>query len=91
MFDEGAVYTSSAVGDFEGRKTIGEMMQGFFARYPNVHWQAQHYRYNDNSVTFDFIMKATEANSGNSLERQGVEQIEFSPQGLIIRLIVDAT
>jgi hypothetical protein len=90
MFAAGAVYTSSAVGEFVGPIAIGDMMQGFFARYPDVFWLAEKFRYDNGRVTFDFGMQANAADSGEHLQRQGIEHIEFDRHGLIKKLEVNA-
>lgn len=89
MFAAGACYSSSAVGEHRGRAAIGDMMRGFFSRYPDVYWQATNYRCDQNRVSFDFTMSAHEAGSGESLERSGHEQFEFTADGLIERLEVE--
>ncbi len=88
MFSSAARYTSSAVGEFIGPDAIGDMMQGFFARYPDAFWLAENYRYESNRVTFDFGLQATETSSGQHLQRQGIERIEFDEFGLIKKLEV---
>ncbi len=90
MFAVGAVYTSSAVGEFIGPIAIGDMMQDFFARYPDVFWLAENFRYDNGRVTFDFGLRATAADSGEHLQRQGIEHIEFDRHGLIRKLEVNA-
>ena len=85
-----AVYTSSVVGEFSGPIAISNMMQGFFARYPDVFWLAENYRFDNGRVTFDFGMQASAADSGEQLQRQGVERIEFNRQGLIKKVEVKA-
>lgn len=65
------------------------MMRGFFARYPDVYWETQNYQCDTNqSVMFDFTMTATQAETGEKIQRQGVEQITFTETGLISRLEV---
>lgn len=88
MFDKNSVYTSSALGQFHGAIAIAEMMTGFFARYPDVHWYADNYRNDDSWVKFDFTMTAGESGSGESLKRAGSEKIKFDQQGFISRLEV---
>ena len=90
MFAAEAVYTSSAVGEFSGTSAIGDMMQGFFTRYPNVFWLAENFRFLNGRVTFNFGLQASEVDSGEQLQRQGVEHIEFDGHGLIKRLEVNA-
>ena len=90
MFAAGAVYTSSAVGEFVGPIAIGDMMQGFFARYPDVFWLTENFRYDNGRVTFDFGLQANAAGSGEHLQRQGIEHIEFDRHGLIRKLEVNA-
>jgi len=89
MFAAEAVYTSTAVGEFSGPIAIGDMMQGFFVRYPDVFWLAENYRFDNGKVTFDFGMQASAADSGEQLQRQGVERIEFDRRGLIRKLEVN--
>jgi hypothetical protein len=91
MFAAEAVYTSSAVGEFIGPSAIGDMMQGFFARYPDVFWLAENFRFDNGRVSFDFGLLATAADSGAQLQRQGVERIEFDGQGLIRKLEVQTS
>ena len=91
MFSATAVYSSSAVGEFVGSDSIAEMMRGFFTRYPDVFWLAEKYRYDNNRVTFDFSLQANAAATGEHLQRQGVERIEFDQDGLIKKLEVKAS
>ena len=89
MFADKAVYRSSYVGEFKGRNAIGEMMADFFSRFPDVRWSVQEYRYTGKGIVgFEFVMTATEASTGNQIERQGLEEIEFTDEGLISRLNV---
>lgn len=90
IFSESANYQSSSVGQFTGRKAIGEMMGEFFKRFPNVRWQVASYRLaTENLVEFDFIMTANEAESEDRIERRGLEQIEFNDDGLIVKISVN--
>ena len=92
MFSDSANYRSSSVGEFTGRKAIGEMMGGFFKRFPNVHWQVASYqRTKENLVEFEFIMTASDAQSGDKIERCGLEQIKFSDDGFISRVSVNTS
>lgn len=91
MFSDDAVYTSSAVGEFIGPEAIGNMMQDFFSAYPDVFWLAENYRHEGHRVTFDFSLQATAADSGEHLQRIGVERIEFDETGLIRKLEVKAS
>lgn len=88
MFAVDAVYTSSAVGEFKGPHAIGDMMQGFFAHYPDVFWLTENYRFNNGRVSFDFGLQASASDSSEQLQRQGIEHIEFDRQGLIVKLEV---
>lgn len=89
MFSGEATYRSAHVGEFKGRKAIGEMMSEFFSRFPDVRWNVLAYRYIGKSVVeFDFVMTAAEALTGNHIKRKGVEEIEFTDEGLIKRLEV---
>ena len=89
MFADDAVYRSSSVGRYEGRAAILEMMTGFFAGFPDVIWEAADYRPDgERSVVFDFSMRATNAQSGEAIDRKGVETLRFSEQGLITEIDV---
>jgi len=90
LFAGDAVYRSSTVGEHRGAPAIAAMMQLFFSRYPDVHWQCRHYRCDGNRVSFDFALSATAADDGSRLQRGGVEHIEFDAGGLIKALEVIA-
>lgn len=89
MFAAGARYSSSATGKHRGRATIGDMMHGFFNKYPDAHWHATNFRCEDHRVDFDFTLTATEASSGARLARSGSEQVEFTADGAIKKLTVE--
>jgi len=88
MFAAGARYTSSAVGDYRGRAAIGDMMHVFFSDHPDVHWEAGNFRCDDHRVSFDFTMSASNGDGG--IRRQGVEHLEFTADGSIKRVTVEA-
>ncbi len=91
MFAADAVYTSSAVGEFIGANAIGDMMQGFFAHYPDVFWLTENFRFDNGRISFDFGLQASASDSGEQLQRQGIEHMELDGQGLIIKLEVLVT
>ena len=89
LFAQDATYHSAYVGEFKGRQAIGAMMADFFARFPDVRWQAEVYRSTGpESVGFEFLLTATESLTGNRIERRGEEYIEFTQGGFISRLEV---
>lgn len=89
MFTAEASYISANVGVFNGRSAIEEMMTRFFSRFPDVNWKARDYRCtSDGNVRFDFAMTATEIETGEKIQRMGVEEIEFTDEGFIRRLDV---
>ena len=89
MFADRATYLSPHVGEFKGRTAIGEMMAGFFARFPDVHWKVPEYTCTGNgAVSFEFQMAGTETSTGTRIERGGAERIEFTDGGYILRLEV---
>jgi len=90
LFAAGALYTSTAVGEHRGRAAIGDMMHGFFTRYPDVSWQASHFRCTKRLVSFDFTMTAIAADDNTRLENRGIEHINFNADGLITKLTVEA-
>lgn len=92
LFAEEARYRSSAVGSYEGRPAILEMMTGFFTAFPDVTWEVPDYRLEGGDrVIFDFTLRATPAGGGEALLRRGVETIRFSPEGLITGIEVEAS
>jgi SnoaL-like domain len=89
MFAVNAIYQSPNIGVFNGRGAIGGMMTSFFSRFPDVFWEARDYRCTNNGdVRFDFQMTAREAGTGEEIRRAGVEEMEFTSEGLIVRLEV---
>ena len=89
MLADAVTYHSVNVGRFEGGDAIGEMMTGFFARFPDVAWDVGEYRCaGDGTVEFHFVMTATDADSGESIERAGLETIAFTDEGFISRIEV---
>ena len=91
LFTEDAVYTSSRVGAHHGRQAIGDMMAGFFAGFPDVHWSVDEVRpVAGNGVEFSFVMTATETATGTRIKRPDIERIFFADDGLITRLEVEA-
>jgi hypothetical protein len=85
MFAAGAGYRSTTVGDFRGRAAIADMMHEFFARHPDVYWEADNYRCDDHRVSFDFTMTA----EGGDTRRSGVEHLDFTADGSIKRVTVE--
>ena len=90
LFAAGASYSSNALGNFRGRAAIGDAMHGFFAKYPDVSWQADDFRCSQNRVSFKFEMHASAAADGVPLERRGLEHIDFTAEGSIKKIEVDA-
>jgi hypothetical protein len=90
LFVDDAVYSSSAVGEFHGVAAIGDMMRGFFGRYPDVFWACDNFKCCANRVSFDFSLQGHDAESGDRLQRGGIERIVYDDRGLIIKLEVKA-
>ena len=89
MFVDEASYHSPNVGVFNGRSAIEEMMTDFFSKFPDVYWKASDYRCTSHgSVRFNFIITATEVETGEKIKRMGDEEIEFTDEGFISRLEV---
>ncbi len=84
-----AIYQSSNVGDFSGVDRILTMMARFFAKFPDVNWQAPIYvQATPTRIKFDFIMTATNAVTGEKILRQGLEYIDVGDDGLIVKIEV---
>ena len=89
LFTKSAHYHSTYVGELKGKDVIGAMMADYFSRFPDVYWNVPEYRYVKNGlVSFEFALTATEAQTGDRVERIGFEQIEFSDAGKIQRIEV---
>ncbi len=91
MFAAGARYTTTTGGVFRGRAAIADMTQGYFRRYPNAHLHTSNYQCADNSVSFDFTMKANDVDSGEEIEHSGNEQFEFTADGSIKKITVETS
>jgi len=90
MFDPNATYRSSQFGLFEGLAQIREMMTGFFTTFPDVQWTVDDYRADsDDSASFEFTMRASNAETGQSVERRGLETITFTDEGRIRHVEVE--
>lgn len=91
LLAENAVYESDNVGRFEGRDDTLAMMTGFFAQYPDITWEVEQYKpISELSVEFNFHMHGANIETGTRIERRGVERIDFTEQGLIARISVNA-
>jgi SnoaL-like domain len=89
MFAADTTYYSSYFGEFKGCVAINDMMISFFSRFSDAYWNVETYRLiGDRCVEFAFIMTGTDATSGEHVERHGVEQIHFAPDGLISHIAV---
>jgi hypothetical protein len=92
LFDHMATYHSSQFGSFMGRESIEEMMGGFFSKFPDICWTVDEYvQEPDRSVSFEFIMRATSADTGETVERRGIERIYFGQDELITHVEVGVT
>jgi len=86
MFAAGASYHSTMLGDYRGRAAIADMMHEFFTRHADVYWEAGNYRCDDHRVSFDFTMTA----DGDDTRRSGAEHLEFTADGSIKKVTVEA-
>ncbi|MDP7236409.1 MAG: nuclear transport factor 2 family protein [Candidatus Latescibacteria bacterium] len=90
LFEVHATYHTSQFGAFEGIESIKKMMSGFFMKFPDVHWAVETYTpESDDTVVFNFVMKGTDRETGNKIERHGRESIRFSEAGFIVYVEVD--
>lgn len=84
MFLDNASYESVYTGKFEGWESIADMMKGFFERIPDVEWEVENFAdVEENVVEFAFVMRGTDRENGQRIERQGVERIRFTDSGRI--------
>lgn len=89
LFIPKATYYSAYFGEYRGRDAIHAMMQNFFSRFPDAHWEVPGYCGIDiDRVEFAFIMTGMDVSSGEHVERHGLERIYFNRDGLIKRIEV---
>ena len=91
MFDNNATYNSSQTGKYIGKKAIGDMMRQFFVLYNDVTWNVVNYKViKKDSIEFSFLMHATNSQTGEAINRHGIERITFTTNNLISRIIVSS-
>lgn len=84
-----ATYYSEFFGEYRDSAAIHEMMLRFFSRFPDAHWDVPGYReIENNGVEFDFKMSGSDAESGEKVNRCGLERIYFTAEGLIRHIVV---
>ncbi len=89
LFADDATYYSAYFGEYKGITVIHVMMDSFFIRFPDAHWEVAKYRsIEDNGVEFAFVMTGLDASSGERVKRKGLERIYFTPEGLIRHIAV---
>lgn len=89
LFIPEATYCSAYFGEYRGRDAIHAMMQNFFSRFPDTHWEVPEYgNIGNDGVEFAFIMTGMDTASGEQVQRIGLERIYFTPDGLIGRIEV---
>ena len=90
MFETDATYRSSQFGSFSGLEQIRGMMVNFFSRFPDVNWKVDRYRTDsDDIVSFQFLMRATNIDTGKLVKRLGLETIRFGNHGRIRHIEVE--
>lgn len=89
LFIAEAAYYSAYFGEYRGSNAIHAMMQSFFNRFPDAHWEVPEYRsIGDDAVEFAFIMTGMDVSSGECVKRHGLERIYFNRDGFIKRIEV---
>lgn len=90
LFIPEATYCSAYFGEYRGRDAIHAMMQNFFRRFPDAHWEVPEYGSIDvDRAQFAFIMAGVDVfSSGEHVERHGLERIYFNRNRLIKRIEV---
>ena len=89
LFAADATYHSAFFGEYRGSEAIHVMMIEFFGRFPDAHWEVAKYRSSGNDgAEFGFVMTGTNASTGEHVQRHGLEQIFFTPEGLIRHIAV---
>jgi hypothetical protein len=89
LFDDYATYRSDQLGNFSGKERIAAMMSQFFDRYPDVRWVASGFQAGPaETIEFDFVMHATHPETGEPVERRGVERIAVTAAGKIRQITV---
>ncbi|UJP04913.1 MAG: nuclear transport factor 2 family protein [Nitrosomonas sp.] len=89
LFAANATYHSEYFGEYHGNDAIHTMMQHFFERFADAHWEVAEYRrISSDGVAFTFIMTGVDNTSGEHVRRQGLEHIFFTPDGYIKHISV---
>jgi hypothetical protein len=89
MLAADATYESPRVGTYAGRDAILGMMREFFARFPDVRWEAGEFVEEPGRwIRFGYTMRATDTESGERFESRGVERIRVSADGRIEHVAV---
>ena len=89
MLAPGARYMSAGIGDVEGRATIMQSLRDYFANCPD------HQAFDDELEAVSshvalshWRLRATNRETGQHVERHGIEKVTFTADGLICRIDV---
>lgn len=87
LLDGSISYHSSAVGAFEDKDNVMQMMRAFFEKFhqPQWSWESLDWLEDEDCVAFRFKMTAT----GLDGERNGLEKIWVNDSGKIIKVVVE--
>ncbi len=84
MFSEDAEYHSSGIGGLYGRSAIMAAMRAYFSEFSDQISSDESVEDIGNStVRSKWRLTATTKSSGRIVKRQGIENIHFTPKGLI--------
>jgi hypothetical protein len=85
MFAENAIYISSGLhGAFHGRSAIMAAFREYFADHPDqVNVDKHLKRVGPNDVQSDWTLTATNARTGKTVSRKGIQVFTFNDAGLI--------
>jgi ketosteroid isomerase-like protein len=85
MFAENAIYISSGMdGAYHGRSSIMAAFRAYFANHPDqVNFDKHLKRVGPNDVQSDWMLTATNAQTGKRISRKGIQVITFNEAGLI--------
>ncbi|MGL3605589.1 nuclear transport factor 2 family protein [Rhizobium sp. G187] len=89
-FAEDAAYISAGTGPKVGRDAILVAFRAYFETYPDqIAWNDRVEQVDSHVARSYWNLKATHAQTGQPLERTGVETIEFDHGGRIIKVLVE--
>jgi hypothetical protein len=89
-FAPDARYVSMGLGAVEGREAVLASIESYFAKFPDHEARDEKvWRVSDHVAACEWRLKGTLADTGDVIERRGVETITFNERGLILSVEIE--